>query len=61
VPLDHGPVAVEGRDQFAVGVHRPVGPFPRRAVGGRLCVDAFILQRREECLPVGINRGRVIT
>src|SRR5829696_8880668 len=31
--LDLGPVAVEGGDEFAVGVDRPVRLFPGRAVG----------------------------
>ncbi len=60
--LQSGPVAVHGRDQFAVHHRRPVGTLPRRPAGtgdGRV---SRVFQTFEEAAPFaihGIGIGRV--
>ncbi len=53
------PVAVEGGDELAVGVHRPVGACPFRTFRRGGDVAAVVLQFTEEGLPAGIDAFRV--
>jgi hypothetical protein len=53
--LDLGPVAVERRDEFAVGVNGPVRLLPGRAAGALLDRLLVVLERAEERLPLGID------
>src|SRR5262249_21743522 len=54
-----GPLAVERRDQIAIGPHRPVWLSPRRSARAFYDVGLFVLQALEKSPPLGIDRGWV--
>ena len=58
--LDHAPVAVERRDQFAIGLQRPGRLRPGGALGVLPDVVGVVLQRGEEILPFRVDRRRVV-
>ena len=54
--FNRAPIAVKGRDQFAIGGNRPVLALPRRAFGTFLDGLRIIIQGAEKGLPFGIHR-----
>ena len=58
--LDFAPVAVERRDQFAIGLNRPVGLLPGSAGGGLADLVRIVFQLCKERLPFGWRAARIV-
>ncbi len=54
-----GPLAVERRDEIAIGAHRPVRLFPRGSARAFDNVSFLVLQTLEKGPPLGIDRRRI--
>jgi hypothetical protein len=60
VLLDQPPIAVEGRDQLAIRLDRPVLRLPRGALGILDDVGGVVGEVAEELAPLRIHRIRVL-
>ena len=60
VLFDQAPIAVERRDQLAIGLQRPGRLRPGRALGVLPDVVGVVLQRVEEVAPFGVDRLRIV-
>ena len=58
--FDQAPIAVERRNQFAIGGQRPGRPRPGCALGVPAHIGRIVLQRGEEFLPLRIDRGGIV-